>query len=305
MDTLDLIRTYLAVVDTDSFTKAGDKLGKSKALVSKHVSELETRLGARLLHRTTRSLGLTEIGRAYYERAQQILADFDGLEEQIRSHSGSPRGMLKLTAPQALGELVIMDLVTAFRRQHPAVTLDVLLADRVVDLVAEGFDVALRVVAMNDSSLIARKLCDARLMLCAAPSYLERRGRPKSLEDLADHHCVVDTNIRWRESWRFMRDGEPISVKVRPALSVNSASAVRDALIAGIGIGLAPEFAVAKDVRAGRLVSLFEDQAIPPYGVYLVYPHRNHLSAKVRAFLDFSVDWFSPQAPWLKAEARQ
>lgn len=300
MDTLDLIRTYIAVVDTDSFTHAGQKLGKSKALVSKHVSELETRLGARLLHRTTRSIGVTEIGRAYYDRAQQILADFDGLEEQIRSHAGTPRGQLRLTAPQTLGELALIEMATAFRCQHPAVTLDLLLADRTVDLVAEGFDVALRVAAMTDSSLIARRLCGVRMLVCSSPAYLKRAGAPKMPEQLVDHHCIVDTNIRWRESWRFERDGAPLTVKVRPAFSVNSAGAVRDALVGGIGIGMCPEFAVARDIRAGRLVTLFDDQVTAEYGVFLVYPHRNHLSAKVRAFLDFAIDWFTPLPPWLK-----
>lgn len=298
MDTLDLMRTFLSVVDTDSFTRAGSKLGKSKALVSKHVSELEARLGARLLHRTTRSIGVTEIGRAYYERAQQILADFDNLEDQIRSQSGTPRGLLKLTAPQTLGEMAVMDMATAFRRKYPAVELDILLADRTVDLVAEGFDVALRVATMTDSSLIARKLCSMRIPLCASPAYLERNGTPRRPEDLVQHHCIVDLNIRWRDSWRFERNGEPLVVKVRPAFSVNSACAVRDALTSSIGIGFCPGFAVAGDVRAGRLVTLFDDMVASSHGVYLVYPHRNHLSAKVRAFLDFTVDWYTPVPPW-------
>ncbi len=298
MDTLDLMRTYLAVVDTDSFTGAGRKLGKSKALVSKHISELEERLGARLLNRTTRSVGITEIGRAYYERAQQILADFDNLEEVVRADSGNPRGLLKVTAPQTLGEMSLMNMATAFRTKFPTVELDILLADRMVDLVAEGFDVALRVTTMADSSLIARKLCDMRMPLCASPAYLQRFGVPKRPEDLVNHHCIIDTNIRWRENWRFERDGHPLVVKVRGAFSVNSAGAVRDALLSGIGIGFCPEFAVAREIKAGNLVCLFDDLTGTAYGVYLVYPHRHHLSAKVRAFLDFAVQWYTPLPPW-------
>ena len=302
MDTLDLMRTYLAVIDTDSFTGAGHKLGKSKALVSKHVAELESRLGARLLNRTTRSIGVTETGRAYYERALQILSDFDDLEEAIKSEAGTPRGLLKLTAPQTLGEMSVMTMATAFRAKHPAVELDILLADRMVDLVAEGFDVALRVTAISDSSLIARKLCDMQLVLCASPGYLKKHGQPKRPEDLTHHNCIVDTNIRWRENWRFQRDGRPLIVKVRPALSVNSASAVRQALLADIGIGFCPEFAVASELKAGRLITLFETAIEASLGVYLLYPHRHHLSAKVRAFLDFAVDWYTPVPPWLKRE---
>ena len=299
MDTLDLMRTYLAVIDTDSFTSAGHKIGKSKALVSKHVAELESRLGARLLNRTTRSIGVTETGRAYYERALQILADFDDLEEAIRSESGTPRGLLKLTAPQTLGEMSIMTMATAFRAKYPAVELDILLADRMVDLVAEGFDVALRVTAMSDTSLIARKLCDMQLFLCASPGYLKKYGPPKCPEDLAQHNCIIDTNIRWRENWRFQRDGRTQIVKVRPAFSVNSASAVREALLADIGIGFCPEFAIAAELKTGRLISLFETMIEASFGVYLLYPHRHHLSAKVRAFLDFAVDWYTPLPPWL------
>ncbi len=300
MDTLDLMRTYLAVVETDGFTRAGRKLSKSKALVSKHISELEARLGARLLNRTTRSVGVTEIGRAYYERARQLVADLDNLEQAIQSESGSPRGLLKITAPQTLGEMTVMDMVTAFRGAYPAVELDVLLADRMVDLVAEGFDIALRVSEMADSSLIARKLCDMRMPLCASPAYLQAHGRPAKPENLVDHACVIDTNIRWRENWRFERNGKQLIVRVRPTFSVNSASAIRDALIGGIGIGFCPEFAVADALRTGKLVALFDDMLPTSFGVSLVYPHRLHLSAKVRAFIDFAVDWYTPVPPWEK-----
>jgi DNA-binding transcriptional LysR family regulator len=298
MDTLDLMRSYLAVVDTDSFTAAGAKLGKSKALVSKHVLELESRLGARLLNRTTRSIGVTEIGRAYYDRAHQIVADVANLEESIRSEATSPRGILKLTAPLTLGEMSVTAMASAFRRQCPAVELDILLADRMVDLIGEGFDIALRVTAFADSSLIARKLCDMRMPLCASKAYLERHGAPKRPEDLVDHACILDTNLRWRDNWRFERDGKPLIVKVRPVFSVNSAGAVRDALLSGIGIGFCPEFAVAQSIESGALVTLFDDMATFTFGVYLVYPHRHHLSAKVRAFFDFALDWYTPHPPW-------
>ena len=298
MDTIDLMRSFLAVVDTDSFTKAGVKLGRSKALISKQIADLEARLGARLLNRTTRSVGITEIGRAYYERAQQIIADFDNLEDVIRSETGKPRGLLKITAPQTLGEIAMMDAATAFRGRYPDIELDILLTDRTVDLVAEGFDVALRVADMPDSSLIARKLCDMRVHLCASPSYIAQRGRPMQPEKLVDHDCIIDTNIRWRDAWRFQADGKALTVKVRPVFSVNSAVAVREAIAAGLGIGFCPAFAVARDIKAGRLVTIFDDLVLDTYGVYLVYPHRNLLSARVRAFLDFCVGWYTPTPPW-------
>lgn len=298
MDTLELMRTFVAVVDAASFTAAGQRLGKSKALVSKHIYELEGRLGARLLNRTTRRVRMTEIGRAYHERARSLLNDFAMLEEQVRSETGAPRGLLKVTAPQTLGELELMEMITAYRGSFPSVDVELLLADRLVDLVGEGFEVALRITTLNDSSLIARKLCDLRLILCAAPAYLERHGAPESADDLNAHRTIVDTNIRFRENWRFNDGDKPIVVRVSPTLAVNSATAVHQALLAGQGIGFCPEFAVARDIRAGRLVEVLPGASDHNLGVYIVYPHRLHLSAKVRSFIDFTSAWYVPTPPW-------
>lgn len=302
MDTLDLMRTFVAVVDSASFTVAGQRLGKSKALVSKHIYELEGRLGARLLNRTTRRVRMTEIGRAYYERARALLNDFAMLEEQVRAENGAPRGILRLTAPQTFGELELVEMLTAYRAAHPGVEIDILLADRMVDLVGEGFEVALRITTLDDSALIARKLCDMRLILCASPDYLARKGTPKTPDDLACHSAIVDSNIRWRECWRFVDAGNVNVVRMTPAISVNSAAAVHQALVDGQGVGLCPEFAVARDLRAGKLVEILpgmvEDQDM---GVYIVYPHRLHLSAKVRSFIDFTSAWYAPGPPWMRA----
>lgn len=300
MDTLDLMRTFVAVADTQSFTAAGRRLGRSKALISKHVGELEERLGVRLINRTTRSVQVTEIGRAYYERARMLIGEFESLEESIKAESGQPRGRLKITAPQTLGEMELMEMLHAFRKQYPGLDLDVFLADRIVDMIGEGFDVALRVTTLQDSTLIARKLCDVRLLLCAAPGYLASAGTPESPQDLVRHDCVVDTNIRWRDAWRFGPPDREEIVRVDPSLTVNSATAVLSALRKGIGIGFIPEFAVARDLRDGRLAMLFEELTQQQLGVYLVYPHRLHLSAKVRAFIDFTAAWFAPAPPWLK-----
>lgn len=300
MDTLDLMRTFVAVADTQSFTGAGRRLGRSKALVSKHVGELEERLGVRLINRTTRSVQVTDIGRIYYDRARTLIGEFEALEEAVKAESGHPRGRLKITAPQTLGEMELMEMLKAFRERHPGVELDVLLADRIVDLIAEGFDVALRVTTLQDSTLIARKLCDVRLVLCASPEYLAEHGRPKVPADLAAHDCIVDTNIRWRDAWRFGPPEKEEVVKVEPVLTVNSATAVHRAVHEGMGIGFIPEFAVAQDLKDKRLTALFEDKTFQQLGVYLVYPHRLHLSAKVRAFLDFTAAWYAPLPPWLK-----
>lgn len=301
MDTLDLMRTFVAVADTQSFTGAGKRLGRSKALVSKHVGELEARLGVRLINRTTRSVQVTEIGRAYYERVRTLIADFETLEETIKAESGQPRGRLRITAPQTLGEMELMEMLNAFRARFPALDVDVFLADRIVDMIGEGFDVALRVTTLQDSTLIARKLCDVRLLLCAAPAYLKRVGVPCKPQDLADHACIVDTNIRWREAWRFGSPEKEEIVRVEPCLTVNSATAVHRALRKGMGIGFIPEFAVARDLRSGKLVTVLEEFTPHQLGVFLVYPHRLHLSAKVRAFIDFSAMWYSPEPPWMRA----
>jgi DNA-binding transcriptional LysR family regulator len=300
MDTLDLMRTFVAVADTQSFTGAGHRLGRSKALISKHIGELEERLGVRLINRTTRSVQVTEIGRAYYERARNLILDFEALEEATRSESGQPRGRLRITAPLTLGEHELMEMLKAFRARYPGLELDVVLADRIVDLVAEGFDVALRVTTLQDSSLIARKLCDVRILLCASPAYLARAGHPRSPRDLASHDCIVDTNIRWRDAWRFGPPENEEIVRVAPIVTVNSATAVHGAVVHGMGIGFMPEFVAAADLAAGRLVTLFEQETVHQLGVHIVYPHRLHLSAKVRAFIDFTADWYTPQPPWMR-----
>jgi DNA-binding transcriptional LysR family regulator len=302
MDTLELMRSFLAVVDSGGFTAAGRRLGKSKALISKHLSELEARLGARLINRTTRRIGVTEIGRAYAERARALIADLEQLEESVVAQSTTPRGLIRLTAPQALGELALVEMVAAFRARYPGVAVEVLLADRIVDLVGEGYDIGLRISAMPDSSLISRRLCETRLLLCAAPSYLEKNGRPGAIADIATHSVVADSNMRNWALWRFERAGEVASTRGVPVLTVNSAIAVRQALLAGLGLALCPEFAVAGDIRAKRLVSLHEDwTALPGLVVHLVYPHRHHLTARVRAFIDFAAEWYQPMPPWLRA----
>ena len=300
MDTLDLMRTFVAVADTQSFTGAGRRLGRSKALISKHVGELEERLGVRLINRTTRTVQVTEIGRAYYERARTLISDLESLEEAIKSESGVPKGRIKITAPQTLGEMELMEMLQAFRTRHPGLEVDLFVADRIVDLIAEGFDVALRVTTLQDSTLIARKLCDVRLLLCASPAYLQGAGRPRTPRDLTRHDCIIDTNIRWRESWRFGPSSAEEIVRVNPCLTVNSATAVHRAVHRGMGIGFIPEFAVARDLKAGRLIALFEDRTVQQLGVYLVYPQRLHVSAKVRAFIDFTADWYTPEPPWMK-----
>ena len=303
MDTIEQMRTFVAVADTGSFTKAGKFLTKSKALVSKHVGDLEERLGARLLNRTTRKVGLTDLGEAYLQRARDLLAEFEALEESVRDNAKTPRGRLKITAPQVFGELELMELVCAFQAAHPEIQPEIFLSDRVVDLVGEGFDVAIRVAAMPDSSLIVRRLCDVKIHICASAAYLARAGTPQTVSDLNDHEAIIDTNMGARETWR-VRDlalGTTATVRPKPVLAINSALAVRQAALAGEGLAACPEFVVARDIAQGRLIEVLPGAFDHALALHLLYPHRLHLSARVRAFIDFTAGWYAQAPPWARS----
>jgi len=300
MDVLDQLRTLVAVVDQGGFTQAGRQLRRSKALVSKHVSDLENRLGARLLNRTTRQVSLTEVGAAFVERARNLIIEFDDLEEAVRNTTGTPRGRLRITAPQAFGELELMDLIREFRTSYPDIQPELFLADRSVDVVGEGFDVALRVTAMPDSALIVRKMCDVPIRICASPEYLAVNGTPASPSELVDHACIADSNMAAFDSWRMQLDeiGPPTQVKIGVAMQINNAAAIRQAARDGLGIIASPEFIVGQDLQSGQLVELFAGQARYDLALHLLYPHRQHLSAKARAFIDFTVAWYRAKRPW-------
>ncbi|MEM9027996.1 MAG: LysR family transcriptional regulator [Pseudomonadota bacterium] len=300
MDRLDLMRTLIAVADTGSFTAAGKRLGKSKALVSKHVGDLEDTLGVRLLNRTTRKVGVTEVGRAYLQRASELLTELDTLEEAVRANAASPRGRLKITAPQAFGELELMEMICAFQERFENIQPEVFLSDRVVDLVGEGYDVALRVTSLPDSALIVRRLCDVPVRICASPSYLAAHGTPQTPTELEEHPAIVDLNMPMRDAWRVCDGAGSVTIRVRERLSVNSAIAVRQAVLAGRGIGVCPDFVIARDIADGRLVEILDGLAEPQLAMHLLYPHRLHLSARARAFIDFAVEWYGKCPPWLR-----
>ncbi|ODN69001.1 LysR family transcriptional regulator [Methylobrevis pamukkalensis] len=293
MDTLTRMRTFVEVVDAGGFSAAARKLGRSKALISKYVKELEDELGTRLMNRTTRRFSLTELGQAYYRDAGEILQRVDDLQDMVRDRHGEPTGLLRVTAPRTFGDSVLGLAIMEFMTAHPAIKLDLRLDDRFVDLVDEGFDCAIRVTELQDSSLIARKLTDYRFVVVARPDVIAATGRPLHPSDLADLPCVIDSNLRSRFSWRFNVDGERISVQVSGRIEVNSPEAIRIAVLAGLGYGLAPYVMVREDIAAGRLQTVLDDVPTSPPGVYVVYPHRRHLSAKIRAFVDFLVKWFA------------
>jgi DNA-binding transcriptional LysR family regulator len=298
MDILNGMRTYVAVVSSGSFTGAAERLGISKALTSKYVGQLEEHLGVRLLNRTTRQLNMTEAGEAYFQRCRQVLDDIDELESAISDQQSTPRGKLKVAAPMTFGELYLARAVASYLEDQPNVSVELALSDRYVNIVDEGFDLAVRIGELPDSSLIARRLAPCRVVTCAAPEYLTRAGIPSHPGDLESHCCIVDTNYRTTDNWSFQDAGNRFTVKVNGRFRVNNAIAVREAMLAGQGIGFCPTYAVGDELRSGKLKLILENYEISESGIYAVYPHNRHLAAKVRTFVDFLVKKFGAAPEW-------
>jgi DNA-binding transcriptional LysR family regulator len=296
MDTLTRMRTFVEVVDEGGFSAAARKLGRSKALISKYVKELEDELGTRLMNRTTRRLSLTELGQAYYRDAGEILQRVDDLQDMVRDRHGEPTGLLRVAAPRTAGGGLVGQAIMEFVAAHPAIRLDLQLDDRFVDLVDEGFDCAIRITELQDSSLIARKLSNYRFVVAVRPDVAGAVGRPLVPSDLSDLPCVIDSNLRSRFTWRFDGGDGRLTAQVDGRVQVNSPAAVRLAVLAGLGYGCVPWTTVRDDIGAGRLEVVLSDFELSTAGVYIVYPHRRHLSAKIRAFVDFMVAWFERAA---------
>lgn len=299
MDRLDEINAFIAVADARSFTQAARRLEVSSAQVSKLVARLENRLGARMLNRTTRDVSLTDTGRAFLERARVILEDFQSLESSVREEDG-PRGLLRISAPVSFGATELTPALLAFAAAYPAVSLDVSSTDRMVNLVEDGFDVAVRIGQLVDSSLVARKLAAVRMVTCAAPDYLARTQTPQTLDDLAGHEAIIDTNVADPATWRFGVSGQPRDVRVQGRLRFSGAEACVAAARAGFGVTRTPAFAAAADLRAGRLTALLCDFEPELIHVHAVYPHARHLAPKVRAFVDFLAKRYAGEPEWHK-----
>jgi DNA-binding transcriptional LysR family regulator len=286
------IRAFVQVFDSGGFSAAARQHGRSKALLSKYVTDLEDYLGVRLMNRTTRKLSLTEAGEAYYREASQLLQQLDDLDASILDQAAAPRGLLRVSAPRNFGETILGPAIFAFLAEHPEVSLDLRLEDRFVDLVEEGIDVALRISALQDSSLIARRISSMRHIMAMAPSLVSRLGAPARPEDLRNLPCIIDTNLQGQANWRFVEAGQTISVHVTGPVRVNSPLSAHDAAVAGLGVAMVPGYLAAPSVRDGTLVPVLEN--FLPQGAMLqaVYPHRRHLAGKVRALIDHLVAWF-------------
>ena len=298
MDKLAGMQAFARVVEAGSFVKAAAHLHISTTAASRLVADLEANLGLRLLQRTTRRLSLTEAGAAYFERCQQILAAIDEAEAVVGHEGRQPFGTLRLSAPVAFGNRHLAPLLAAFGARYPEVKVDVALADRVVDLVDEGFDVAVRIVGHLADTLVARRLTTVRMVICASPEYVRAHGLPRTPADMAAHNCLLYTLTERNNEWTFTGRRGTQTAKVGGGLRSNNGELLRTAALAGEGVVLQPTFMVGEDLQRGTLVRLLPGFELAELAAWAVYPTRRHLPAKVRAFVDFLAETISDPPPW-------
>lgn len=297
MDRLLAMQVFVAVVDAGSFARAADRLGISTTATSRYVGELERHLGARLLQRSTRRLSLTETGGGYYERCRQILGDVDEAEELARGAEANPRGLLRLSVPHTFGLRYLAPLVPGFCERYPDLELEVGFSDRVVDLVAEGIDVAIRIGVELQTSLVARRLAPVRLVLAASPEYVERHGAPAQPSDLRGHNCLTYAYAAFGDTWKFEKDGIEHSVAARGSFRSNDGDMIRRMTLAGRGISMQPTFLAGDDLRSGALVRLLPEFRVPERSAWAVYLGGARRSARVRAFIDYFVENLGGDTP--------
>ncbi len=299
VDRFQALGAYAKVVELGSFARAAERLDVSTSAVSRQVAELEAHLEVRLLNRTTRRLSLTEAGQAFYERCVQLLADVEEAEASVRASAVVPRGTLRLTCGVTFGIRYLAPAIAEFSTAHPQVNFDLDLSDRSVDLVEEGFDLAVRIGGIGAQALVSRRIGSTQTMCCAAPAYLERHGSPRTPDELARHECLTYTYVAAPEDWRFdAADGTRHTVRVRARHRANNGRMLAALAAAGLGVVYEPDFILVPEVRAGRLVRLLPGYEPPHSPVSVVYPSRRHLSAKVRAFVDFLAARFAREQEW-------
>lgn len=291
MDRLLAMTVFAQVVELGGFARAAERLEISTSAASRYLAELEAHLQTRLLHRTTRKLSLTESGREYYERCVQLLADLDEAERSAGAQASDPRGTLRVTCSLNFAVRHLAPAISAFTARHPSVKFDVSLSERIVDLVDEGFDLAIRVGTPGGQQLIARKIGESRLVACASPGYLAKHGIPRTPADLRRHNCLLYENLAPRDTWAFRdRHGKEHAVRVTGNLHSTHGDMLVAAATRDMGIALEPDFIVEPELKSGRLVAILERFAARRSSIYAVYPSRRHLSAKVRLFVDFLME---------------
>ena len=293
MDTLTRMRAFIDVVEAEGFSAASRRTGRSKALLSKYVKELEDDLGALLLNRTTRQFSMTEAGHTYYRTAADILKEIDNLSDLVRENNADLKGRLRVSVPRTFVDADVGQSLIDFAREHPEVSLEIIAEDRFVDLIEESFDLAIRITKLEDSGLIARKIADFRVYACATTDFVARHGPIDTPQDLSRVPFIIDTNSRWHNNVRFSGlDGNTISVPVSGPVEVNSPQATLRAARAGLGVAIIPDFIAGQSIQSGDLVTLLEDYIAKDRGIYAIYPHRRYLPAKVRSFVDYLAVWF-------------
>ena len=299
MDRFEDLQAFVAVVEAGSFTAAAARLDSAKSAVSRRVSALEERLGVQLLRRTTRTLNLTDTGRSFYEHSARILADLEEAESAVQQEHGELRGTLRIALPMSFGVRHMCKPIAAFSKRHPRIRFDLDLNDRRIDLIEEGADLAVRIGHLPDSSLIARKLFDVRMVVCASQHYLAVNGEPQSPEELRDHDCLVYSNLADPHVWRWQDEsGRNLSVELDPVMHASSGDFLSNAAAHGLGIIIQPTFIAAEAVRRGELVPILEGYTWPVSPAYAVYSPTRHLSYRVRAFIDFLAERFSGIPQW-------
>lgn len=299
MESLSDIAVFVQVIDSGSFTAAADKLGLSKSVISKYVTRLENRLGAQLLNRTTRRLNLTEAGRALYESSRRGLEEIEEAITEVSRLQSAPKGTLRLNTPMSFGILHIAPVIPDFLKLYPELSIDMNLEDRKVDLIEEGFDLAIRISDLSDSSLVARRLGPCRHVICATPEYLHCNGTPKTPGDLRDHNVITFKYQDTPSEWQFLStDGEHSSVPVSGTIQMNNSLALREALLNNAGITLTPTFIVGDDIKSGKLQTVLSQYSLLETSIFAVYHQRRNLSPKIRAFIDFLASRISDAPYW-------
>jgi len=298
-DRLNGMRVFAQVVDAKSFSAAADKLGMSKSLASRHVSALERSLSVKLLNRSTRKLSVTEAGALFYEHCARIVQEAELAEERLSQTQSEPAGLVRVTAVQPFAVRHVLPALSEFYRKYPKIRVKLSCSNRVLDLGDEGFDLGVRISFDPAPNLVARKLAVNRSVLCAAPTYLERRGAPRRIEDLRKHDCVLFPPLAPKGTWTFRRDRREYSEPVTGVFETDEMDVVRAAVLAGLGIGILPVYMVGDALREGQLVPLLRSfRVVPESAIYLVYLPNRTLSSRVRALIDFLVERFEPVPSW-------
>lgn len=287
MDELKRIGVFTRVVETKSFSEAARQLGVAKSAVSKQIAQLEKEVGIRLLNRSTRSLSLTEAGEIFYRHSAEIVSRTKIALSELREYQNQPTGTLRISSPISYGTKHLVPVIKELRALYPLLKIDLLLEDRIINMVEEGVDLAIRIGWLQDSNLVAKKICESPVVVFASPGYLAQKGKPKTPEDLQQHSWIGLSILKSPLKWQFEKSGQPYNVQLQSALKSNSVEAVIALAKSGQGISALSQYAIQDNINNGTLQPILSDYQLKPSGIYAVYPHREHVPPKVRIFIDF------------------